>query len=167
MASRRSRASRRRINSGLLRSSYLFGIGRWKFHKSAHSLTRSECCYRGYPRPARACARAPQGPQKRRCSAENWEPGGAAFHFLKTHHALPATSFRRQCLHGRDGHATLALARFGRLGGRPSSFLCTSRFLKLWILSRGIGEAIFGIFEALFDLLPGELFGVSIGEEVV
>ena len=90
-----------------------------------------------------------------------------ASHFLKTHHALPATSFPRQCLHGRDGHAPLALARFGRLGGRPSNFLCTSGFLKLWILSRGIGEAIFGIFEALFDLLPGELFGVSIGKEVV
>ena len=167
MASRRSRASRRRINSGLLRSSYLFGIGKWKFNKNAHSLARSECCYRRNPGPARAHASAPRNPQKRRCSAENWEPDGVASHFLKTHHALPATTFRRQCLHGRDGHAPLALARFGRRRGRPSRFLCTSGFLKLWILSRGIGEAIFGIFEALFDLLPGELFGVSIGEEVV
>jgi hypothetical protein len=86
---------------------------------------------------------------------------------LKTHHALPATSFPRQCLHGRDGHAPLALARFGRHGGRPSSFLCTSGFLKLWILSRGIGEAVLGIFWALFQLFPRELLGVSIGEEVV
>ena len=150
MASRRSRASRRRINSGLFRSSYLFGMGRWKFNKSAHSLARSECCYRGYPGPARASASAPRDPQKRRCSAENWEPGGAASHFLKTHHALPATSFPRQCLHGRDGHAPLALARFGRHGGRPSSFLCTSGFLKLWILSRGIGEAVLGFSRRFF-----------------
>jgi hypothetical protein len=81
VASRRSRASRRRINSGLLRSSYLFGIGRWKFNKNAHSLARSECCYRRNPGPARARASAPRDPQKRRCSAEKCgtRQGGVPF----------------------------------------------------------------------------------------